>query len=72
MHEEQAKRFSGKLTIRVPIDLHRDMVAAARVQGVSLNHFATVALARAVGPETKEYQSPGDRAFSEIWRESLD
>jgi hypothetical protein len=70
--DDRSQRFSGKLTIRLPKDLHRDVSRAAQAQGVSLNHFASVALARAVGLETKEYVSPGDRAYAEIWGESLD
>lgn len=44
-HEE----FSGKFVVRVPKSLHRDLVAAAARDDVSLNQFITVELARAVG-----------------------
>ena len=36
--------------MRVRHSLHRDLVRAAEREGVSLNQFAVVALARAVGP----------------------
>jgi len=42
--------YSGKFVLRVPHSLHRDLVRAAEREGVSLNQFAVVALARAVGP----------------------
>jgi predicted HicB family RNase H-like nuclease len=35
--------------VRIPRSLHRDLVRRAAEEGVSLNQFATVALARAVG-----------------------
>jgi antitoxin HicB len=41
--------FSGKFIVRIPRSLHRDLVRRAAEEGVSLNQFATVALARAVG-----------------------
>jgi predicted HicB family RNase H-like nuclease len=70
--DKKRQRFSGQVTLRIPRDLHRDLVTAARDQGVSVNHFASVALARAVVSETKTCVSPGDRAYAEIWGESLD
>jgi antitoxin HicB len=41
--------YSGRFIVRIPPSLHRDLVRAAQTEGVSLNQFATVALARAVG-----------------------
>ena len=41
--------FSGKFVVRVPSSLHRDLVEAAEEEGVSLNQFVNVTLARAVG-----------------------
>jgi antitoxin HicB len=43
------EQFSGKFVVRVPRSLHRDLVAAAERNGVSLNAFVNVALARSVG-----------------------
>ncbi len=41
--------YSGKFVTRVPRSLHRDLVRAAERDGVSLNSFVNVSLARAVG-----------------------
>jgi antitoxin HicB len=41
--------YSGKFVVRVPRSLHRDLVEAADREGVSLNQYVNVVLARAVG-----------------------
>lgn len=41
--------FSGKFVVRVPKSLHRDLVAAAARDQVSLNQFIATELARSVG-----------------------
>jgi len=41
--------YSGRFTLRLPKSLHRRLVEQARREGVSLNQFANVALAEAVG-----------------------
>lgn len=40
--------YSGKFIIRVPKSLHRELVETAGREGVSLNMFASMALAKAV------------------------
>ena len=45
-HQEE---FSGKFVVRVPRSLHRDLVAAAAKEQVSLNQFIATELARVVG-----------------------
>ena len=40
--------YSGKFVVRVPRSLHRDLVENAAREGVSLNQYINVALARAV------------------------
>lgn len=40
------KAYSGKLTLRIPKALHRDLDYEARKQGVSLNQYLTTLLAR--------------------------
>ena len=40
------KEYSGKLMLRVPKDLHRDLAEAARRNGVSLNQYAVYKLAK--------------------------
>jgi predicted HicB family RNase H-like nuclease len=47
---ELEKDYSGKVDLRMPKSLHRDLVRRAE-EGVSLNQFMVVALARAVGEE---------------------
>jgi antitoxin HicB len=49
--------YSGRFIVRIPPSLHRDLVRAAEQEGVSLNQFATVALARAVGYRTDTHGS---------------
>ena len=41
--------YSGKFVVRVPRSLHRELVATADREGVSLNQYINVALAGAVG-----------------------
>jgi len=41
--------YSGKFVVRLPRSLHRSLAEAAGREGVSLNQFVSVALARAVG-----------------------
>jgi len=43
------ERYSGKFVVRVPRSLHRELVERADRDGVSLNQYVNVALARAVG-----------------------
>lgn len=40
--------YSGKFVTRVPRSLHRELVAAAGREGVSLNSYITMALSKAV------------------------
>jgi len=41
--------YSGKFVVRVPRSLHRELVEHAEREGVSLNQYINVVLARAVG-----------------------
>ena len=45
--------YSGKFVVRVPRSLHRELVDEAQRQGVSLNQYINVALARSVGRSVK-------------------
>lgn len=40
--------YSGKFVVRLPRSLHRQLVETAEREGVSLNQFVNVALARAI------------------------
>lgn len=44
-----AEEYSGKFVVRVSKSLHRDLVAAAEREDVSLNQYVATELARAVG-----------------------
>lgn len=46
--------FSGRFLVRIPRTLHAELSAAAEEEGVSLNQFVVVALARAVGRRSRE------------------
>lgn len=48
--------YSGKFNVRVPKDLHRDLVRAAEAQGVSLNLFVATALSRALNSTRSSQQ----------------
>ena len=47
--EESLREYSGKILLRMPRSLHRDLAGRAHLEGVSLNHFIVITLARAVG-----------------------
>ena len=40
------REYSGKLMLRIPKELHRDLAIAAKRNGVSLNQYAVYKLAR--------------------------
>jgi len=46
---ENEKEYSGRLLIRIPADVHRDLARVAEEQRVSINLYVATALARAVG-----------------------
>ena len=43
------KPFSGKIPLRVPPEIHRKAIAAAKAEGKSLNAWLTETVGRAVG-----------------------
>ncbi len=45
----QMEDYSGKFVVRVPKSLHRELVEVADRDGISLNLFVNVSLAKAVG-----------------------
>ncbi len=45
----ESAEFSGKVNLRMPKSLHRDLVRRVEAEGVSLNQYMTTALARSVG-----------------------
>lgn len=58
--------YSGKFMVRMPKSLHRELAEAAEREGVNLNAFINMALAKTVGqlavnqptPPTVLYQTP--------------
>ena len=56
------KAYSGKVNLRMPRSLHRDLARRAEEEGVSLNQFMVVALARAVGEEPSPSPQRGSHA----------
>lgn len=44
-----SKKFSGKFVVRVPAELHRELVLEAQENKVSLNRYVSNKLARHVG-----------------------
>lgn len=57
--------YSGKFVVRVPRSLHREVVEAAEEEGVSLNQYINVALARSVGrPVSAKAEDPGEPCWS--------
>lgn len=51
------EEYSGKFVVRVPRSLHRELVAAADLEGVSLNQYINTVLAQAVGRAMPTYRS---------------
>ena len=47
--EESLREYSGRILLRMPRSLHRDLAGRAHLEGVSLNQFIVITLARAVG-----------------------
>jgi len=44
--EDDPEHYSGRFLTRIPKELHRDLVAAAKASGTSLNQYITYALTR--------------------------
>lgn len=47
----EEREFSGKVNLRMPASLHRDLSRRAKAEGVSLNMLLTTILARGVEAE---------------------
>ncbi len=47
--EPPREDYSGRVLLRMPKSLHRDLARQAKREGVSLNQFVTTSLARVVG-----------------------
>jgi len=53
---QPSSTYSGKFSVRLPKSLHRDLVAMAQREGISLNQFITSALSRIVGASSRPMQ----------------
>jgi antitoxin HicB len=49
----EVEEYSGKVNLRMPKSLHRDLVRRAGREGVSLNQFMVTTLARSVGEDNR-------------------
>jgi len=47
-NEEPDKPFSGRLMLRLPVDIHRKVYVSAKKEGKSLNEYITEKLAHAI------------------------
>lgn len=47
------KHFSGKFVVRVPPELHRELILEAKEAGISLNRYVNLKLARITGDHSR-------------------
>ncbi len=66
-HEE----YSGKFMTRVPKSLHRELAEAAAQNGVSLNAFVNMALAKAVGLQMEKALNAADLQSQQELRQDV-
>jgi antitoxin HicB len=72
------EEYSGKFVVRMPRSLHRELVATADREGVSLNQYINVALAGAVGrratlvPASSTVRGPSHPTQAAVLHESGD
>ena len=52
--EPVSRKYSGKISLRIPSSLHRQLANASLIQDVSLNQYMTMALANYVGFQIKD------------------
>lgn len=55
---EDEEEYSGRVTLRMPKTLHRDIALQAEQEDVSVNSYMVIALARAVAVQTAMGQAP--------------
>lgn len=63
--------FSGKFVLRIPRSLHRTLAESAKREGVSLNQYATIRLARGDAQARIEERLDGLEEHLEAVREGL-
>jgi hypothetical protein len=80
----EEEHYGGRVLVRMPISLHRDLVEAARAERVSLNQFVCALLASGVNwrhdssgraaatsGEHQHNSRLSDEEFSAIWRDAI-
>jgi len=50
------KKFSGKILVRIPVQLHENLAIEAKKQGISLNHYLSYLLAKEHEREKVEHR----------------
>jgi predicted HicB family RNase H-like nuclease len=56
---EPEEEYSGRVTLRMPKTLHRDVAIQAEREDVSINSYIVTAIARTLTPQNAAAQSPG-------------
>jgi len=56
--------YSGRVTLRLPKSLHRNLASRAEIEGVSLNHYLVTILSNFSGFNTGIYQSRWHTMFT--------
>lgn len=59
-------QYSGRFLLRLPRSLHRTLAESASREGVSLNHYATVLLARSDALSTQERRLDQNHASPQV------
>jgi hypothetical protein len=64
------RKYSGRFTVRMPLDLHRELENAAKAQKVSMNQFVCTVLAGELGWTTRaKKETPaagGEQEYNEF------
>lgn len=70
MSEATERSYSGKVLVRLPSTLHRDLAEAAEEEGVSLNQFILGALAGTV--QWRQHHTEEERRAARAQRALLE
>jgi hypothetical protein len=83
-NRDEQRRFGGRVLIRMPVSLHRELVEAAKAERVSLNQFVCALLASGMrwrqvegdrgdaAPDPERGKDRlSDEEYDRIWREAF-